>query len=101
MTRGKITASHRKAKVRVEYQGPGCERALTRVLHPDRLTLHRGAWYLLGIDEFREDVRVFSLSRLQTVSREKDRDCTSDDFVPESYLDPQFGNRLGHLRDCR
>jgi predicted DNA-binding transcriptional regulator YafY len=57
--------SHRTAHV--EYRAPGYERAVSKVLHPYRLILHRSAWYVLAFDEYRDDVRVVALSRLQSV----------------------------------
>lgn len=81
--------SHRTAQV--EYRAPGYERAVSRVLHPYRLILHRSAWYVLAFDEYRDDVRVFALSRLQSVDVQKDRFTVRDDFDPAAYFDPEFG----------
>lgn len=53
--------------------------------------LHRSAWYVLAFDEFREDVRVFSLSRLQAVTVDQDRFPMGDNFNPEAYVEPEFG----------
>lgn len=82
-------ASRRKAHV--EYRAPGYDQAVSRVLHPYRLILHRGAWYVLAFDEFRNDVRVFALSRLQTVRSGDEAFPVDDGFDPQSYLDPEFG----------
>jgi predicted DNA-binding transcriptional regulator YafY len=78
-------------KAHVEYQAPGYDQSVSRVIHPYRLILHRGAWYVLAFDEFREDVRIFSLSRMQAVAVADDRFSVVEGFDPETYIDPEFG----------
>jgi predicted DNA-binding transcriptional regulator YafY len=78
-------------KAHVEYQVPGYDQSVGRVIHPYRLVLHRGAWYVLAFDEFREDIRIFSLSRVQAVDVGGDRFPVAEGFDPETYIDPEFG----------
>ena len=82
------TTSH---KVRMEYRAPGYEDSVTRTLHPYRLIHHRDAWYILGFDEFREEVRIYALSRVQAVVLEEDAFTQPPDFDPAEHVDPEFG----------
>lgn len=80
-----------KRKVTIDYKTPGHSRAVERTLHPYRLIHHRGAWYVLAFDEFREEVRVYALSRIQSATETAVPFKISDDFRIDDYIDPNFG----------
>lgn len=80
-----------KRKVAVEYTAPGYSEPVERTLHPYRLLHHRNAWYLFAYDEFREEVRIYALSRFQTVNETTDPFKIPEDFRLDDYIDPNFG----------
>lgn len=80
-----------KRKVMVEYKTPGHSAAVERTLHPYRLIHHKDAWYVLAFDEFREGVRVYALSRIQSATETAVSFKIPDDFRIDDHIDPNFG----------
>jgi proteasome accessory factor B len=86
-----LTGAQGRHKVLVQYQVPGHTSPVERRLHPYRLLHHRNAWYLLGFDEFRREIRIYALSRIKSVTETKDEFSIPGDFQLEDYIDPNFG----------
>ena len=86
-----LRGAQAKRKVTVEYKTPGYSAGVERTLHPYRLIHHKDAWYLLGFDEFREEVRIYALSRIQSANETTVPFEIPDDFQLDDYIDPNFG----------
>jgi len=80
-----------RRKVKVDYKTPGHSTSVERTLHPYRLIHHKGAWYTLAFDEFRQGVRVYALSRVQSVTETMVPFEIPDDFQTDNHIDPNFG----------
>jgi len=80
-----------RSKVLVDYRTPGHTAAVHRRLHPYRLIHHRNAWYLLAFDEFRGEVRIYALSRIESAKETTEPFTMPDNFRIDDYIDPNFG----------
>lgn len=86
-----LKAATSQRKVEIEYRAPGYGESVSRTLSPYRLVHHRGAWYVVAFDEFREEVRTYALSRVHAAQVLSTGFAVKNDFDPETYLDSQFG----------
>ena len=86
-----LNAARSHRKVAVEYRAPGHRKSVLRTLHPYRLVHNRNAWYVLAFDEFREEVRIYALSRIQSVEEMEEGFKVPEDFRVDDYIDPNFG----------
>lgn len=86
-----LSCAQAKRKITVEYRTPGHSTGVERTLHPYRLIHHRDAWYLLAFDEYHGAVRVYAVSRFQTVTETGDPFRIPEDFHLEDHIDPNFG----------
>lgn len=86
-----LSCAQAKRKITVEYRTPGHSTGVERTLHPYRLIHHREAWYLLAFDEYHGAVRVYAVSRFQTVAETGDPFRIPEDFRIEDHIDPNFG----------
>lgn len=89
MTLLKAATACRKAEI--EYTAPGYQNSVPRLIHPYRLIFNRQAWYLLGFDEYHQDIRTFAISRISSVRLFEQIFLLPDGFDPSSYIDPAFG----------
>jgi predicted DNA-binding transcriptional regulator YafY len=86
-----LRCAQAKRKVTVEYKTPGHSAGVERTLHPYRLIHHKDAWYLLAFDEFRKEVRIYALSRIQSATETTVPFKIPDHFQLADYIDPNFG----------
>lgn len=86
-----LKAAQAKRTVVVQYQSPGYSTPVERTLHPYRLVHHRNAWYLLAFDEFRGEIRVYAVSRIQSVTETTTSFRMPEDFRLDDHIDPNFG----------
>ena len=77
-------------RVSMVYRVPGYEYGMERVVHPYKLLHHRGAWYLIAFDEYRDDIRMFALSRIEAVEI-SEKTFHLGNFSLSDYIDPSFG----------
>ncbi|MGH7506467.1 MAG: helix-turn-helix transcriptional regulator [Longimicrobiales bacterium] len=79
-------ATTRHRRCRILYVKPG-EAPAERAIEPYRLIHAAGAWYVLGRDDARDEMRLFRLDRIASVQLVED--ATFDvpaDFDPADYL---------------
>lgn len=76
-----FSAINSRFVVEFEYQSKSSGTVSSRIVQPWRLLLTNGAWYLVGYDEEREDLRTFRLSRILGAVKVTDR--IADVEVPE------------------
>lgn len=86
-----LKCAQAKRKVEVQYQSPGYSAPVERTLHPYRLIHHRNAWYLLAFDEYHGSVRVYAMSRVQSITETKACFSIPEDFRLDDHIDPNFG----------
>lgn len=77
-----FSAINSKNVVEFEYQSKSSGSVSSRVVQPWRLLLTNGAWYLVGFDEERQDLRTFRLSRIlggvNVTHRKADKEVPAD-----------------------
>jgi len=74
------------------YQSGGDKEPRNRLVRPYQLVFDTSAWYLFGYSEEREDIRLFSLSRIKTVKVTNRNFIIPPDFDYRSITD---GNYFG------
>ena len=84
-------ALHADRSIKISYQAPGYDTAVTRVLDPYHLVGHDGEWYLLAYSHHNDEVRVYAMSRIKKCSVTRDAFSRPSDFAPENYIDPNMG----------
>ena len=91
-----VISGLRKNKVlSFEYQGVHDKDHLQRRVHPYQLLFDTGAWFLLGYSEERDDVRLFSLSRMRNVVTTPDSFFMPKNFDYRSEANSYFGLFMG------
>jgi predicted DNA-binding transcriptional regulator YafY len=83
--------------VEVEYYTASRDMTRERVLFPYGLRNVRGDWHLVAFDDFREEVRVFSLTRIQRwriqygVTFPNPDDFSLEDYMAQAFLSERGG----------
>ena len=80
-----------RKKVELTYHVPGYENPLVCHLHPYKLIHHRNAWYIIGHDEYRKDLRTYGLSRIKNAKELPEKFVIPENFDLSNYIDTQFG----------
>lgn len=81
--------------VRMAYTVPGWEKPLERDMNPYRLVNHAGAWYVLGHDHYKDDIRTFALSRISAAEVLDEGFAAPLDFDLDDYMGRHFGIMRG------
>ncbi len=76
--------------VEMEYHTSYSDEKKTRYVNPYHLLFHNGAWYLIGYCHSREDVRVFSLSRILWVKMTTEKFEMPKGFSVDAYFQSGF-----------
>lgn len=90
-----------KNVVEFEYQSKSSGTVSVRTVQPWRLLLTNGAWYLVGYDEERQDLRTFRLSRIlgavtvtnRVADQEVPEDLDTRKLVEAWSVDPAHANQ--------
>ncbi len=61
-----------------------------RLLHPYKLFMYNNAWFVLGFDEKRQDIRYFKINRIQSFEVKQKKFRVSLAYNERDYLD-EFG----------
>lgn len=77
--------------LKVSYQSLKSDAPIERQIHPYHLVGDRGAWYLIAFDEHTQEIRMFSLSRIEKIKILKKRFQYPENFSPDKSFDGQFG----------
>ncbi|MEE8488011.1 MAG: WYL domain-containing protein [Gemmatimonadota bacterium] len=75
----------RRKRVTFSYHSPARERPTDRDVAAYGLMFERGAWYLIGHDAFRDDIRVFRVDRMETPVLNRKRPGTPDYEIPTGF----------------
>jgi predicted DNA-binding transcriptional regulator YafY len=86
-----IRALREERMVQFSYKAPSHKKRIDRTIAPYHAVCHRSQWYLLGHDHYRNEVRIFALSRMSDVKLLKTRFEIPDDFSINNYIDPGIG----------
>lgn len=86
-----IQAIEKKQVVEIEYQKFGSEYAMHYLIHPYLLKEYRGRWYLIGYNEYWDDVRVYGLDRINRIRTEYNKEYRESGFSAKEY----FANVIG------
>ena len=86
-----LKSAAEQRKLFIEYSSPGYSKSVKRTIHPYRLIHHRDAWYILGFDEYRKDIRVFALFRIKNYKELQEKFYFPKGFNLFDYIDPHLG----------
>lgn len=64
---------------------------MERTLDPYHVVCQRGNWYVLGKCHNRNEVRIFSFSRMKNIKILKQKFAIPKDFKPSDYFDTEMG----------
>lgn len=78
-------------KVRVGYRSPNSGQLRERVLSPYTLEPSASGIYVIGLDDWANDIRTFKLERLETAQMLDETFVIPDGFDPEAYLAAGWG----------
>lgn len=78
-------------KVEIEYQSEN-QAITTRVIEPQFLLLNWPVWYILSWDALRNDIRMFRVDRIKSVTGLKDKFRMRDRKAFLRGLEPYFGS---------
>lgn len=63
----------------------------TRRIDPYKVWYHAGALYVIGLDHRSSEIRTFSIDRIQSIERTRDRFDVASDFDFDTYTASSFG----------
>jgi len=75
----------RRKRVSFSYRSASGERHARREVAPHGVMFEMGAWYLVGHDELRDDIRVFRVDRMEKPTVNRKRPGTADYEIPEEF----------------
>jgi predicted DNA-binding transcriptional regulator YafY len=82
-------------RVLLHYKVPRRSKALERRVDPYQLVNHGGAWYLIGHDHYKGEIRTFALSRAEKAEVLDEEFDMPDDFDLGEYMGAHFGIMWG------
>ncbi|MDH3297538.1 MAG: WYL domain-containing protein, partial [Gemmatimonadota bacterium] len=75
----------RRKRVSFSYRSPDREQSLAREIAPYGILFEMGAWYVVGHDSLRDDIRVFRADRVEKPIVNRKRPGTADFEIPEEF----------------
>lgn len=82
-------------KVWMRYYTASRDKHTERTIHPYHLTNIRGDWYLIAYDEFREEIRNFSVARIEEWKLIKENFKRNPEFSVAKYMGTAFQAERG------
>lgn len=64
---------------------------MERTIDPYHIVCQRGNWYVMGKCHERDDIRIFSFSRMKNIKILKDKFAIPKNFKPSDYFDTEMG----------
>jgi len=83
----------RRKRVVFSYQSPAREQPTSRDVASYGLMFELGAWYLIGHDELRDDIRVFRVDRMDNLRTNRKRPGTADYEIPDDFSLAEYRDR--------
>ena len=77
--------------LKFDYQPLQKTTQMSRTIDPYHLVCQRGNWYVIGFDHLKNDVRIFSLSRINNAEKTHDNFIKPKDFDVSNYIDSTMG----------
>jgi predicted DNA-binding transcriptional regulator YafY len=90
-----------KYRVRLTYQSPRDSKPTERELDPYRLWYVSNALYVVGHDHLRNDLRVFAVDRIRSVSLTNHRFEIPEDFDFEVFTQTAFNMIWGETQEAK
>ena len=90
-----------KYRLRLTYQSPRDSRPTERELDPYRLWYVSNALYVVGHDHLRNDLRVFAVDRIRSVSLTNRRFEIPEDFDFEAFTQTAFNMIWGETQEVK
>jgi len=90
-----------KYRVRLSYQSPRDSRPTEREVDPYRLWYVNNALYVVGHDHLRNDLRVFAVDRIRSVSLTNRRFEIPEDFDFEAFTRTAFNMIWGETQEVK
>jgi predicted DNA-binding transcriptional regulator YafY len=90
-----FAAVQSRTKVRIWYRNPGYEEALYRTVAPYHILCHDGQWYVIGDDSYSNEIRIFAVSRINSIRQTTQRFDVPEEFKLFDYIDSRLGVFIG------
>jgi predicted DNA-binding transcriptional regulator YafY len=90
-----VEAVRKKSQVRINYRSPWSRATSERVVDPYHLANVGGRWYLVGFCHMRNELRMFTPSRIRHIELTGDSFLRPKDFDPEKFFESSFGVMTG------
>lgn len=90
-----LRALRDRRALRIEYKAPSWQEPRTREVEPVHLACIADEWYLVAHDRGAEDLRHFSVARVQPTPEVLDEVFEPQAFDPGSYFENRFGRFVG------
>jgi predicted DNA-binding transcriptional regulator YafY len=86
-----IQAISKKRAVRITYKAFQKDRSFTHIFHPYLLKEYRNRWYVFGLNEYWNGLRIYALDRISGIEPIPGHDYIKSDIPPGDY----FKNIIG------
>lgn len=84
-------ALQEKKVLEFDYRPLQKQSYMTRTLKPYHAVCQKGNWYILGYCDDKQDIRIFSFSRIKNPVIKNEKFVIPADFNPEDYFDKELG----------
>ncbi|MCF7939386.1 MAG: WYL domain-containing protein [Spirochaetales bacterium] len=74
-----------------DYTAPGYKKSVRRTFQPYHAICHKSQWYLIGLEEVKQDIRIFALSRMNNLILTNRVFSVPVGFAIEDFVDHNFG----------
>ena len=80
-----------KKSISVEYRSIDKLEYKTKIIDCYKVICQKGNWYVLGYSQNKKEIRIYALSRIQSVTLLDEKFTIPDDFCLSDYVDLSFG----------
>lgn len=86
-----MTALKTSRTLEIEHYNLNTNEKKSRLIDPYHIVCKGGSWYIIAWCHTREEVRIFSLTRITKAEIKNEKFKTPKDFKVSDYIDPGFG----------
>lgn len=88
---GLLHAIKNKVQVHIFYQSYWSDTGLERIINPYFLKEFKNRWYLIGLDEGKQAIRIFGLDRIKNLTISRKKFSFPENEHPQNYFRDSFG----------
>lgn len=88
---GLLHAIKNKVQIHIFYQSYWSDIGLERIINPYFLKEFKNRWYLIGLDEGKQAIRIFGLDRIKNLTISRKKFSFPENEQPQNYFEDCFG----------